>query len=66
MGGTDRRLRAIPLPHLITTGTMRFVRPSDAAAMKRLVEALEGAEPTYDDVGATLAGKKPEGFHHDT
>jgi uncharacterized protein (UPF0548 family) len=45
---------------------MRFVRPSDAAAMKQLVQDLEDAEPTYDDVGATLAGKKPEGFHHDS
>jgi uncharacterized protein (UPF0548 family) len=34
--------------------------------MKRLVEDLEDTEPTYDEVGATLAGKKPEGFHHDS
>ena len=33
--------------------------------MKRLVEDLEGAEPTYSDIGATLAGRQPEGFHHD-
>ena len=33
--------------------------------MTRLVESLESAEPTYDDIGATLAGKWPEGFHHD-
>jgi uncharacterized protein (UPF0548 family) len=44
---------------------MRFVRPSDTEAMKRLVASLDGAEPTYGDVGATLTGQQPEGFHHD-
>lgn len=44
---------------------MRFVRPSDAAAMERCVADLQSAEPTYSDIGATLAGKRPEGFHHD-
>jgi uncharacterized protein (UPF0548 family) len=44
---------------------MRFVRPSDAAAMERLVEDLEKAEPSYGDIGATLAGRRPDGFHHD-
>jgi uncharacterized protein (UPF0548 family) len=33
--------------------------------MKLMLEALESAEPTYDDIGATLAGKQPAGFHHD-
>ncbi len=33
--------------------------------MTRLVEDLETAEPTYGDIGATLAGKRPKGFHHD-
>lgn len=33
--------------------------------MQRLVADLESAEPTYDDIGATLAGKKPEGFNRD-
>jgi uncharacterized protein (UPF0548 family) len=33
--------------------------------MKRMVEDLEGAEPTYSDIGATLAGKRPQGYHHD-
>jgi uncharacterized protein (UPF0548 family) len=33
--------------------------------MKRLVENLERAEPTYSDVGATFAGRFPQGFHHD-
>ena len=30
-----------------------------------MVESLENAVPTYSDIGATLAGKRPEGFHHD-
>jgi uncharacterized protein (UPF0548 family) len=45
---------------------MRFVRPSDTAHMERLVEDLERAQPTYTDIGATLAGRRPEGFHHDS
>ena len=44
---------------------MRFVRPSDSTGMNRLVESLHQAQPTYADVGATLAGVLPEGFHHD-
>jgi uncharacterized protein (UPF0548 family) len=44
---------------------MRFVRPSDSAAMKQMLESLESVEPTYSDIGATLAGRQPEGFHHD-
>jgi uncharacterized protein (UPF0548 family) len=33
--------------------------------MKRLLAELEGAEPTYGEIGDALAGKQPEGFHHD-
>ncbi len=33
--------------------------------MQKLLEDLERAEPTYGDVGATLARKCPDGFHHD-
>jgi len=33
--------------------------------MMQMVEDLESAEPTYSDIGATLAGQRPEGFHHD-
>ncbi len=33
--------------------------------MDRLVEDLASAELTYSDIGATLARKRPEGFHHD-
>jgi uncharacterized protein (UPF0548 family) len=31
--------------------------------MRRLVEVLHNAQPTY--IGASLAGGRPEGFHHD-
>ncbi|HEX3795042.1 MAG TPA: DUF1990 domain-containing protein [Acidimicrobiales bacterium] len=44
---------------------MRFVRPSNSAAIKQMVANLQSAVPNYDDIGATLAGKQPEGFHHD-
>lgn len=33
--------------------------------MARLVDGLKSAELTYSDVGATLKGKRPDGFHHD-
>jgi uncharacterized protein (UPF0548 family) len=33
--------------------------------MQKMVRALESAQPTYIDLGATLAGVRPEGFHHD-
>jgi len=33
--------------------------------MRRLVEVLQNAQPTYSDLGATFAGGQPEGFHHD-
>jgi uncharacterized protein (UPF0548 family) len=33
--------------------------------MNRLVEALQGAQPTYGDLGGTLTGRQPEGFRHD-
>jgi uncharacterized protein (UPF0548 family) len=44
---------------------MKLVRPSDAYAMERLLEASRSAQPTYQDTGATLGGACPEGFHHD-
>src|ERR1700677_3728645 len=44
---------------------MKFVRPSDSEGMQRLVERLRDAEPTYQQVGATLTGGSPEGFRHD-
>jgi uncharacterized protein (UPF0548 family) len=33
--------------------------------MERLVEEFQEAQPTYAEIGATLAGVRPEGFHHD-
>jgi len=33
--------------------------------MEQMVKDLQSAEPTYPDIGATLAGKRPERFHHD-
>lgn len=33
--------------------------------MQRLLDNLETAQPSYPDIGATLAGRCPEGFHHD-
>ena len=33
--------------------------------MKQMLEDLEADEPTYDDIGATFAGKRPQGYHHD-
>ncbi len=33
--------------------------------MRKMVKDLENAEPTYSDIGATLAGTPPDGFHHD-
>ena len=44
---------------------MRFVRPSDPMAMQRLVDVLHNAQPTYADLGAALAGSRPQGFHVD-
>jgi len=44
---------------------MKFVSPTDAIAMDRLVKSLRGTQPTYADVGASLVGVEPEGFHHD-
>jgi len=33
--------------------------------MQQLVESLNGAQPTYSYLRATLTGVQPEGFHHD-
>lgn len=44
---------------------MRLTRPSDSAALARTVDDFKGTEPNYTDIGATLAGKRPDGFHHD-
>jgi uncharacterized protein (UPF0548 family) len=44
---------------------MRFVRRSDFSTLERMVEDLKSDEPTYGDVGGTLAGTRPDGFHND-
>jgi hypothetical protein len=41
-----------------------IARPSNPAAMQQLVEALRKAGPTYAGVGASLDGRRPEGFRH--
>jgi uncharacterized protein (UPF0548 family) len=44
---------------------MKFLRPTDIHHIDRLVESLRDAELTYTDVGATLTGRRPAGYHHD-
>jgi uncharacterized protein (UPF0548 family) len=44
---------------------MQLVRPNHPIEMERLVQSLQAAPPTYADVGGTLIGARPEGFHHD-
>jgi uncharacterized protein (UPF0548 family) len=43
---------------------MRIVRPQSAQSIARLLTAVETAEPTYAERGATLTGELPRGFHH--
>jgi uncharacterized protein (UPF0548 family) len=33
--------------------------------MKRIVDELQDARPTYREIGATFAGGHPDGYHHD-
>ena len=33
--------------------------------MEQLVEDLKSSELTYGDIGVSLTGKRPDGFHHD-
>ena len=33
--------------------------------MDLLLGALHAAQPTYSDIGATLAGDRPVGYHHE-
>jgi uncharacterized protein (UPF0548 family) len=44
---------------------MKFVCPTDQVAMGRLVKSLGETQPTYGDIGASLAGTEPQGFRHD-
>jgi uncharacterized protein (UPF0548 family) len=41
---------------------MKVVRPVDARAMERHVDAARASEPTFGDIGATLEGRAPDGF----
>ena len=43
---------------------MRIVRPGSSASVAGLLNAVETAEPTYVERGATLTGNLPGGFHH--
>src|SRR5665213_1205135 len=43
---------------------MLIVRPGSSASIAKLLHAVETAELTYVERGATLAGELPEGFHH--
>jgi uncharacterized protein (UPF0548 family) len=44
---------------------VKFVRPSDSEGVERLLGLLRDAEPTYEQVGATLTDAAPEGFRRD-
>src|ERR1700691_5478943 len=44
---------------------MRFVRPTDPIAMERLLRSLRDSFPTYSDIGSSMDGLQPAGFHHD-
>jgi len=45
---------------------MKFVRRSDHSSIERLVNDLDGAVPTYSQIGATLNGTPPfEKFRHE-
>jgi uncharacterized protein (UPF0548 family) len=43
---------------------VRFVRPSDPGSIDRLVDALRAVEPSYTEIGYTLAGTKPSGYRN--
>jgi uncharacterized protein (UPF0548 family) len=43
---------------------MQIVRPRNPASIARLLGAVENAEPTYAERGATLVGELPAGFRH--
>jgi hypothetical protein len=44
---------------------VKFVRQSNSPSILRLVDSLHDSEPTYAEIGATLDGDLPRGFHHD-
>jgi|ERR1039457_2767088 uncharacterized protein (UPF0548 family) len=44
---------------------MILVAPGSSTSIQRLVEKQSGSQPTYADLGASLRGLSPPGFHHD-
>jgi len=44
---------------------MILVVPGSSASIQRLIEKQSGSQPTYADLGASLRGASPPGFHHD-
>ena len=44
---------------------VRFVRPSSASSVGRLLHALDVMHPTYDQLGATLSRTIPSGYRPD-
>jgi len=44
---------------------MKYVRPSDAASMGRMLAQCQAAQPTYSEIGSTLVGDEPPGFRND-
>lgn len=39
--------------------------PQNSASIQRLVDKKRSSQPTYADVGSSLQGTSPPGFHHD-
>jgi uncharacterized protein (UPF0548 family) len=44
---------------------VKFLRPSDTAALSKALAKLHIAQPTYREIGTTFTGDLPEGYHHD-
>jgi len=42
-----------------------LVTPGRSTSIQRLLEKQDGCQPTYADIGASLRGASPPGFHHD-
>jgi uncharacterized protein (UPF0548 family) len=43
---------------------MELVRPASSESIERLLASLTDAQPTYSEIGATLRGDHPDGYHH--
>jgi uncharacterized protein (UPF0548 family) len=42
-----------------------LVAPRSRTSIERLIEKQSSSQPTYADIGASLRGACPPGFHHD-